>query len=314
MSNISQTARRLLRPQNTFALKPSSVSIARLHQQGPSRSAVVHDQALPHNQTHVPTEGSPFLSKQKAQTPTSHSSQHGATNLDFLVSQIPLVQTLRDTHSTYKESRPHLAIPPAIRQHHFVGGSLTGAGKLAFQPYMWLSTGKSGSQVKNGKRASSVVSVFHIGQDLCGHPGFVHGGLLSVLFDEVFARCVSAAFPSGLGMTANLNVDFRKPALPDRMYVLRTETTKVEGRKAWVEGRMTYLPLALPISSDANSIMSDPSLLREDHEGAVMVAEAKALFVEPKFADVSSSCLHWTYLDKNFANTFKQSMVSIYRN
>jgi hypothetical protein len=42
--------------------------------------------------------------------------------------------------------------------------------------------------------------------------------LLTVLFDEVFARCVSAVLPSGLGMTANLNVDFRKPALPDRMY------------------------------------------------------------------------------------------------
>jgi acyl-coenzyme A thioesterase PaaI-like protein len=155
---------------------------------------------------------------------------------------------------------------------------------------MWTSTGNTGSQAKEGKRASSVVSVFHIGQDLCGHPGFVHGGLLSVLFDEVFARCVSAAFPSGLGMTANLNVDFRKPALPDRMYVLRTETVKVEGRKAWVEGRMTYLPLSLPLCSmESGAIVPDAGLLREDSEGAVMVAEAKALFIEPKFADVSFS-------------------------
>jgi acyl-coenzyme A thioesterase PaaI-like protein len=314
MSNISQTARRLGRLQNKFAFKTPSVSIARLHQQGPSRSAVVHDQALPHSQTHMPTaEASPFLSQSKTQAPTSQP-QNGAINLDTLVSQIPLVQALRDANSTYKESRPHLAIPPAIRQHHFVGGSLTGAGKLAFQPYMWLSTGKAESQAKNGKKTSSVVSVFHIGQDLCGHPGFVHGGLLSVLFDEVFARCVSAAFPSGLGMTANLNVDFRKPALPDRMYVLRTKTTKVEGRKAWVEGRMTYLPLALPISSDAHAVMSDPSLLQEDDEGAVMVAEAKALFVEPKFADVSSTFLRFIYPDVEFANTFMQSMVSIYRN
>jgi acyl-coenzyme A thioesterase PaaI-like protein len=151
---------------------------------------------------------------------------------------------------------------------------------------MWLSTGKTG-QAGRGEQTSNVVSVFHIGQNLCGHPGFVHGGLLTVLFDEVFARCVSAAFPSGLGMTANLNVDFRKPALPDRMYVLRTKTTKVEGRKAWVEGQMTYLPLALPLSADSHSIVSDASLLREDSEGAVMVAEAKALFIEPKFADVS---------------------------
>ncbi|KAJ6072841.1 hypothetical protein N7467_010926 [Penicillium canescens] len=298
MSNVSQTARRLLRSRNALALKSYSPtgSIARLHQQGPSRSAVVHDQAIPQDQRHVPTpEGSRFLSHaQQQKARTSQRPQNESTELDTLVSQIPIVQTLRDSHKAYKETRPHLAIPPAIRQHHFVGGSLAGPGKLAFQPYMWTSTGKTGAQAKERERASSVVSVFHIGQDVCGHPGFVHGGLLSVLFDEVFARCVSAAFPSGLGMTANLNVDFRKPALPDRLYVLRTETVKVEGRKAWVEGRMTYLPLSLPLCSmESGAIVPDASLLREDSEGAVMVAEAKALFIEPKFAD---------------------SMVSIYKN
>ncbi|KAJ5478901.1 hypothetical protein N7530_004410 [Penicillium desertorum] len=280
MSNISQTARRLFRSQtlSAFRIYSPAAPIARLHQQGPTRSAVVHDQALP-SQTESPS----FLSHTKSQS-TPQSPRHESTNLDTLISQIPLVQKLREPQSTYRETRPHLAIPPPIRQHHFVGGSLAGSGKLAFAPYMWLSIGKSEAQAENADRASSVVSVFHIGQDLCGHPGFVHGGLLSVLFDEVFARCVSAAFPSGLGMTANLNVDFRKPALPDRMYVLRTKTVKVEGRKAWVEGRMTYLPLALP-SADSHSIVADSGLLREDSEDAVMVAEAKALFIEPKFAD-----------------------------
>ncbi|KAJ5316977.1 hypothetical protein N7508_001485 [Penicillium antarcticum] len=294
MSNVSQTGRRLFRSRNALALKSYSPwgSIARLHQQGPSRSAVVHDRAIPQDQRHVPTpKGSPFLSHaQQQKTPTPQRPQHESTTIDTLVSQIPIVQTLRNTHKAYKETRPHLVIPPTIRQHHLVGGSLAGPGKLAFQPYMWTSTSKTETQ----QRASSVVSVFHIGQDLCGHPGFVHGGLLSVLFDEVFARCVSVAFPSGLGMTANLNVDFRKPALPDRMYVLRTETVKVEGRKAWVEGKMTYLPLSLPSSSiDPGSIVHDTDLLSEENEGAVMVAEAKALFIEPKFAD---------------------SMVSIYKN
>ncbi|KAI2726321.1 hypothetical protein CBS147332_3208 [Penicillium roqueforti] len=275
MSHISQTARRLFRsqPLSAFRTYSPAAPIARLHEQHPNRSAVVHDQALPSQ-----TDASPLLS----QTQSLHNER---TGLDKLVSHVPLVQKLRGTQSTYKETRPHLAIPPHLRQHHFVGGSLTGVGKLAFAPYMWLSTGKSGTGTDSADRASSVVSVFHIGQDVCGHPGFVHGGLLTVLFDEVFARCVSAAFPSGLGMTANLNVDFRKPALPDRMYVMRTKTVKVEGRKAWVEGRMTYLPLTVPLSADGHTIVPDASLLHEDSEGAVMVAEAKALFIEPKFAD-----------------------------
>ncbi|KAJ6095872.1 hypothetical protein N7486_006618 [Penicillium sp. IBT 16267x] len=263
-----------------WVLRPSAISIARttftptgriarLHHQGPSRSAVVHEQALPQSQTQVPQ-------------PTQPQPNEPAS-LDALIAKMPLVQSLRQSHQNYKESRPHLAIPPAIRQHHLVGGSLVGQGKLALTPYMWTSSQKVSSA--ESKIQTKVVSVFHIGRDLCGHPGFVHGGLLTVLFDEVFARCVSAAFPSGLGMTANLNVDFRKPALPDRMYVLRAETTKVEGRKAWVEGRMFCLPLALPLANGAPSFVSDTSLLSEDSEGTIMVAESKALFVEPKFAD-----------------------------
>lgn len=141
-------------------------------------------------------------------------------------------------------------------------------------PFMWMATekkhagnGTSGSAAP--AQTSRVVSVFHVGAQLCGHPGFVHGGLLSVMFDEAFARCVSACFPSGLGMTANLNVDFRKPAVPDRVYVLRAETESVEGRKAWVKGTLCSMPG------------------RGEEGEPVLVAEAKALFVEPKFAEVS---------------------------
>ncbi|KAJ5168617.1 uncharacterized protein N7482_004211 [Penicillium canariense] len=290
MAALPQAARWLVRPS---AVSMSKVAfsvrgpVAGLHQQGPSRSAVVHEQALPSSQTQVPqVERAAFLSQVETEIPRTPAAALDETAfLDTLISQIPLVQTLRQSRKAYQESRPHLAIPPAIRQHHFVGGSLAGPGKLALAPYMWTTRGKTEAGSKSTARASSVVSVFHIGHDLCGHPGFVHGGLLSVLFDEVFARCVSAAFPSGLGMTANLNVDFRKPALPDRLYVLRAETVKVEGRKAWVEGKMTYLPLSLSAPLDAKSLVADAALLSEDNEGAVMVSEARALFVEPKFAD-----------------------------
>ncbi|KAF7716046.1 Uncharacterized protein PECH_008689 [Penicillium ucsense] len=297
MSTFSQITRTLMRTSKARSVKSTilpSVPIARLHQQGPSRSAVVHEQALPQSQGAVSSQvgQSPFYTP--TQTPPKSQSKTASSDesaLDAVISQMPLVQSLRQSRKTYKESRPHLLIPPAIRQHHFVGGSLAGSGKLALAPYMWTSSEKSESMAASesgsgeSARASRVVSVFHIGRDLCGHPGFVHGGLLSVLFDEVFARCVSAAFPSGLGMTANLNVDFRKPALPDRLYVLRAQTTKVEGRKAWVEGKMTYVPLPLNVPVNEMSIAQGCEMLSEDNEDAVMVSEAKALFVEPKFAD-----------------------------
>lgn len=303
MATLSRTTTRLFSPSRAIPRTICSATgpTASLHQQGPSRSAVVHEQALPQSQNQTPSP--PFLQTQHASPPSTQPfpPQDEATTINTLISHIPIVQSLRNSKSNYKESRPHLSIPPPIRQHHLVGGSLAGPGKLALAPFMWTnstsppqpSTHESESEPPSKTNASSVISVFHIGRDLCGHPGFVHGGLLSVLFDEVFARCVSAAFPSGLGMTANLSVDFRKPALPDRLYVLRAQTVKVEGRKAWVEGRMVCLPFAAGLA-DAGRAVPEKELLEETGEGAVMVAEAKALFVEPKFASVSG-CLMSSY-------------------
>ncbi|KAL3471528.1 HotDog domain-containing protein [Aspergillus californicus] len=210
----------------------------------------------------------------RAQNPTSPPKTPTASDN---LKNYPLIHTLRQDPSL-KETRPHLSMPASLRPSHLVAGSLSGDGKLAEAPYIFLSRQPSSPttepKAEQDPSQSRAVAVFHVGKQMCGHPGYVHGGFLSVMFDEVFAHTVSQAFASGTGMTANLNVDFRKPALPGRVYVLRAETVKVEGRKAWVEGKLMMMPLA------------------EEGE-AVMVAEARALFVEPKFAE---------------------SMVSVYRN
>ncbi|OOF98830.1 hypothetical protein ASPCADRAFT_504392 [Aspergillus carbonarius ITEM 5010] len=188
---------------------------------------------------------------------------------EHLITTHPLFLRLRQ-NPKYKESRPHLTMNASLRPNHFVAGTLSGTNKVSVPAYMFTSVTKdsTGSREGEARRRAKILSLFHIGPQLCGHPGYVHGGLLSVMLDETFARCVSDSFPSGLGMTANLNVDFRKPAVPDRVYVLKAETVKVEGRKAWVEGEIRVMP---EVGSDGQE--------------EVVVAEARALFVEPKFAE-----------------------------
>lgn len=68
-------------------------------------------------------------------------------------------------------------------------------------------------------------------------------------------------------MTANLSVDYRAPAMADSYVVVNAEIVKFEGRKAWLEGRIETLE-----AGDADS---------------TLIAEAHALFVEPKKAAVS---------------------------
>lgn len=160
----------------------------------------------------------------------------------------------------FKESRPHLKIPESMRPRSLTAGTLAGPNKIVVPPYVFSE--------RDGK---SLVSLMYLGSEICGHPGIIHGGLLATLLDEGLARCCFPALPNKIGVTANLNIDYRAPAMADSYVALRAETVKVEGRKAWVEGRIETLPL--------------------DGSDPVVLVQAKALFIEPKQAAVSSYAL-----------------------
>ncbi|KAI0828381.1 Thioesterase/thiol ester dehydrase-isomerase [Hypoxylon sp. FL0890] len=170
---------------------------------------------------------------------------------DFIQNH-PLTQEMR-AKPEFSEARPHLKIPPAYRNYNLTGGTLMGPGRLEVPPIIFAEAG--------GK---SLVSISYLGDELCGHPGIIHGGLLATLLDEGLARCCFAALPQKIGMTANLNINYRSPALAGSYVVLRATTTKVEGRKAWVTGRLETLV--------------------NEGETPKVLAEADALFVMPKQA------------------------------
>jgi adenylylsulfate kinase len=175
--------------------------------------------------------------------------------VEAFINTHPVALTLR-AQPQFSESRPHLKIPESQRSHSLTGGTLIGPGKVVVPPFMWSESG--------GK---SLVSISYLGEDLCGHAGIIHGGLLATMLDEGLARCCFAALPNKIGMTANLNINYRAPALAGNFVVLRATTTKVEGRKAWVEGRIETLV--------------------GEGEKPVVLAEATALFIEPRQAAVS---------------------------
>ena len=185
-------------------------------------------------------------------------SNERAVEVEAHINAHPLTQTLRaDSH--FSESRPHLKIPAVQRDQNLTGGTLAGRGRIVVPPFTWSEDG--------GK---SLVSICYLGTDLCGHPGIVHGGLLATLLDEGLARCCFPALPNKVGMTASLNINYRKPAPAGAYVVLKAKTVRVEGRKAWVEGRIE-------------------TLAGEGEQPQVLV-EATALFIEPRHAAVSRPC------------------------
>lgn len=176
--------------------------------------------------------------------------------IDDYIRNHPLAVSLRE-NLAFTESRPHMKIPEYMRERNLTAGTLSGPGRITVPPHAFCEEG--------GK---SMISIFYLGSDVCGHPGIVHGGLLATLLDEGLARCCFPALPNKVGVTANLNIDYRRPAMADAYHVLKAETVKVEGRKAWVEGRIETLP--------------------EDGQEPVVLVEAKALFIEPRQAVVCS--------------------------
>ncbi|KAL2853285.1 HotDog domain-containing protein [Aspergillus pseudoustus] len=191
-----------------------------------------------------------------------------------LISSLPITRYLRSLTppgAKFTESRPYRDMHPAARTTHLVSASLLGPTKLSTDPVFFL---QSDSVCK-------VIAASYIGKDICGHPGYVHGGLSFVLFDDVFARCAAVVFRSRVGMTASMSVEFRAPAVPDRVYVYRAEIVKQEGRKVWVEGQMRCLRSFAVDEMSSRDVARDDALSIEEMEGT-LVAEAKALFIEPK--------------------------------
>ncbi|TKA72058.1 hypothetical protein B0A55_06663 [Friedmanniomyces simplex] len=153
------------------------------------------------------------------------------------------------------ESRPHLKIPPAMRPHNLTGGTLLGEGKIEVPPLTFQDT---------KAELPELVQFSYVGPALCGHPGIIHGGLLATMLDEGLASACFPALPNKVGVTASLKIDYRVPCPADSYVVLKAQTTRVEGRKAWVKGWI--------------------ELLGEDDGEGTKLVEAEALFIEPRSA------------------------------
>ncbi|KAI9029756.1 HotDog domain-containing protein [Phycomyces nitens] len=134
----------------------------------------------------------------------------------------------------------------SAKLHSLTASTLRGKGKLIVAPVIFYN-----------KSMTQVTIVCHLGTELCGHDGIIHGGMLATLLDEVLACVAFPALPNNIGFTANLNIDYRKPVKSDQWVVLRGKLDRLDGRKAFVEAWI------------------------EDLEGTKMT-EAKSLYVAPK--------------------------------
>lgn len=148
-------------------------------------------------------------------------------------------------------------------------GPMSGSRGLAYQ------------RIFLNRATGELISVIYLGGAMSGFPGVVHGGTLAIVLDETMGRCAINRFPARTGVTANLDLTYKRPTMTNAFYVVRcrplvneadevvgSDGTKKGDRKLWVHGTV------------------------ENLSGDVQV-ESKALFVVPKGTRPSPMALRW---------------------
>ena len=161
----------------------------------------------------------------------------------------------------WRTIRPHTKFPEDHKKHNLTAGTLSGPGRFPVPPLIFCND-------------KELVQLVYVGTDLCGHVGVIHGGLTATMFDEALAWCGFGSLPKRIGMTAYLNVNYRKPVPAGSYLILRAQTIKSEGRKVWVKGTIGVLGKGIKPSDT--------------------LVEAEALYIEPKWAKVPRSQCYMT--------------------
>ena len=107
-----------------------------------------------------------------------------------------------------------------------------------------------------------------------GPPGYVHGGMSSLLMDQLLG---SAAIAAGLwGMTVRLELDYRRPVPLSTPLTLRAQVTEAAGRKCVVTGTIATAAAPDRTLVEARGVFVMPrEELRADYFGAITDASGQ---------------------------------------
>ena len=155
-------------------------------------------------------------------------------------------------------------------ESHAIFGPLLGEGRIErynFYRRVHVDNAKLQSNhnsVEGAEPIEVAVGDVQLGNKVNGHEGIVHGGIISLIFDDAMGWGYEALLMSDPDLdadmakivTANLNIDYRAPLMEDSRAVVRVYYVRSEGRKIYFRARL------------------------ESHGGEILFAEATSLFVK----------------------------------
>jgi acyl-coenzyme A thioesterase PaaI-like protein len=154
--------------------------------------------------------------------------------LDASYLRIPVADAIKTNHAIYENvNHEH-----GVSKYHVFRSP-----KLENQPAAQQQT----------PGAELCVADLKFGGKVNGHRGIVHGGVASLLYDDVFGFGYFMASGGMLGYTANLSVNYKSPLPEGTEAILRVFLDRIEGRKVFLWARLE--------SADGGTVYSEATAL-----------------------------------------------------
>ncbi|KAK4199781.1 putative mitochondrial membrane protein FMP10 [Triangularia verruculosa] len=197
-----------------------------------------------------------FISPPTPPVPDSPEDGYVIADLHSQASRLPIVKQLSsDPAWTFWDA--YNTLSDTHRAQHITAHTLRGSrGVGGYQRIFYNSS------------TGELVSVIFFGPATIGWPGVVHGGCLATILDESCGRAAFKQWGGMAGVTANLNIEYKKATLANGFYIIRVKPRTEEELPEHERGKRHY-------KSWVDAVIEEPA------SGQVTV-KAEALFVGGK--------------------------------
>ncbi|PVU98029.1 hypothetical protein BB561_000135 [Smittium simulii] len=180
--------------------------------------------------------------------------------LEQEIANVEIVKKLRNDKDNWKELPLSFGLKENHKKMSFVHSTLNQPDHLLLPPTMFVE-----------KDQKQVVFVFYIGKKLCGHPGFTHGGIQAILYDEAMARPAFLNLPKRTGFTAYLNITYKSPAPVNQILIMKCSVKDTGERKALITATLENLDNTLISTAESLYVAPRNTELLEDRSKTLVV-------------------------------------------
>ena len=107
-----------------------------------------------------------------------------------------------------------------------------------------------------------IVGRFRLGPEYQGGGGFIHGGIIATVLDEVMSKV--NGFSNVRAVTADLRVEYLKPIRVDEELYVEGFSTRREGRQLYHEGEIRNAAGVLLARGQGRFVVIDPAAPRRE--------------------------------------------------